>query len=349
VRILNNYGNTGIGDFGTQLITHWKDLDDSLTWEVTNDQGEKFMSQILRIITDKNAIITNVGLTGWGKSGVRNFLGFLGIAIHQVVGRKTIVLAHHAIETFAPEETGYTITTLTKFGAHLALKLLKHCDLVVFNPALEQVLQIEYQITPSLVVPLPSKPCVALPSWESVPPVVAMLGYWAPYKGIDIFLEAAKALREEARWVLAGKPHRVLFKTPEFKQKVSRWETMAREVGVELPGYVTEQRLSTLFGGRAVGVLPYTSMSGSSASFATFAERGVPVVASDMPEFRFLADLGAGLVLVPPEAKKLEEEVHALLSNRNRWEELAWKQLQFSQTYSWAQFVRQLETIAREP
>jgi glycosyltransferase involved in cell wall biosynthesis len=173
-------------------------------------------------------------------------------------------------------------------------------------------------------------------------PRVVSAGYWAPYKGIDLFLETARRERNGADFFLVGQPHAGLNSDHGFRELVARWRKVANEIPVATPGFLEGPALDRLLSGRTIGVLPYTSVSGASASFRLFSERGVPVVASDLPEFRYLQEQGAGLVLVPPAADAIGEAVRRLILEPRAYEDLISRQLDFSARTSWPPFVSSL-------
>ncbi len=342
VLFLNNYRSTGIGDFGGSLFERWTGLGYSVSIEETNPSGKGFHQQVRRIARTEEALVTNVGLTGWGQSGFRNFIGFRAISSHCRAGRTTVSILHHSIESFALEDTGYNPSSITRWGAHLALRHLKNCRLIVFSPRLGAVLEDEYQMKPDWITPLPCNACSEPAKWSNEQAVIATVGYWAPYKGIDFFLDAAQALGHSYRWILAGKPHRVLSEDSAFRTRVAGWEGRARQLGVSTPGYLSPSDLSRELDGRAIGVLPYSSASGASAAFTLFAERGIPVVASDLPEFRYLKELGAGITLIDPRGGELSRTLEYITSSSSAWSEMSRMQKDFSERYSWEKFVERL-------
>lgn len=339
---LNNRRGGGIGDFGASVLAAVETVRPGVQLEETDLGGRGLAVQLARVRTHPGGLIANVGLTAWGASGLRNFRGFRSLGARQRAGRPLVALVHHTIEMFTPEESGYPISRLRRWGAHRALAELAHADLVSFSPRVADLLRNGYRAGSVWLTPMPTgTPRTGIdgsgPGWK-----IATVGYLAPYKGIDQFLEAAERLGSEATAQLIGRPHPVLSGRPEFRSAVERWQQRAARIGVAMPGYLEAEALDRALAGPTVGMLPYTSASGASASFGLFAERGVPVVASDLPEFRFLEEQGAGVVVVPPTTVGLVDAARALMGDRPRWAELAARQRSFSASHTWENFARQL-------
>ena len=343
---LNNYRGGGIGDFGASVLAHLRAAGVAIADEETRPDGVGLSGQLRRLRSVPGTLITNVGLTAWGPSGLRNYRGFRSIGRRPRRGGPTIALVHHAIEMIDLAEAGYPVSRLVRWGAHRALAWLRECDIVVFSPRLGQLLRDGYGARSVWVTPIPSAAPRRMPErtggWR-----VLNVGYFAPYKGIDEFLGVAELLRDRAEFSLVGRPHRVLSERAEFGAAVRTWTERAASARVAMPGFLPSDELDRLMSGRTIGVLPYTSSSGASASFGLFAERGVPVIASDLPEFRFLQECGAGIVLAPAHAKELATAVRGLLDDPSAWSELARRQAEFAKGHDWAGFVREL--VARFP
>src|SRR5205814_7802029 len=101
-------------------------------------------------------------------------------------------------------------------------------------------------------------------------------------------LEAVDAVVErcpEARLVIAGTDHP---KTPRYLESVKEQLKDRREI--PFIGYVAEEDIPQIFQTSTVAVLPYTSSAGSSGIAHLACTYGVPIIASDIPDFRRLAD-----------------------------------------------------------
>ena len=341
--LLTNYRGGGIGDFGLTFEAHLKSRLKSLETEETSVDGRGCVRQATRAALHRGPLIVNLGLTAWGRSGVRNFLGYTAVGAHETFGSPTTVIVHHAIEIFDLDDTGYEVTPLVRAGAHAALGRVRKCNLVVFSPRLLEILRNFYGARRVWLVPHPAERTrCGVTGRPTEPPKVVHVGYWAPYKGIDRFVQVADRMRDRAEFVLMGRPHTALSADEGFRQKVDEWTTQAQRAGVRLTGFLTEEQLDAECTGTTVGLLPYTSMSGASGSFNLFASRGIPVVATDLPEFRYLETVGAGIRIAPATVEGLSSAVATLLEDREQWLELSRRQGEFVERYSWDHFVEEL-------
>ena len=342
VLLLTNYRGGGIGDFGEGLAqaarAAWPDLE----VEETRAGGGHALRQAVRSAFSRKALLANVGLTAWGTSGVRNLLGFQGIRVHRSLGRPTIAIVHHTIEMFGSEDSGYHVSRLVRWGARWATRSLRGCDLVAFSPRVAEALRNSYGARSVWLTPLPGGRPVPRVQLDG-PAKVASVGYWAPYKGIDTFLEVAGHLRERAQFILAGTGHPLLAGRSPLREQIQAWRSGAEELGVQIPGYLKPEALSTALEGRTVGLLPYGAASGASAAFSLFVERGIPVVSSDLPEFRYLASEGAGILPVRSESAALTEAVRSLLEDPVRWADASRRQIDFGTRNNWDAFIQGLD------
>ena len=84
-----------------------------------------------------------------------------------------------------------------------------------------------------------------------------------------------------ARVVVAGANHHT---------KAGYWESIrdAQPAGlpIEFQGYVPEEAIPELFGSTSIVVIPYDSATGSSGPAHQACEYGIPIVCSDIPDFR---------------------------------------------------------------
>src|SRR5215213_2922238 len=109
----------------------------------------------------------------------------------------------------------------------------------------------------------------------------------APYKGLELLIEAFTELRSEyphLRLTIAGTAH-------------TRFPTYARELktrfnatdGIQWLGQISEDDVKDLFRRARIVILPYTASTGSSSVLYQAATWGRAVVASDLVETRTLA------------------------------------------------------------
>lgn len=345
ILLLNNYPNSGIGDFGNNLALALRKLSIVIEIIETTTEWRGFVRPLWRTLFTKNKLVFNIGLTAWGNSKVRNFLGFIAIACISFLKPTTVIL-HNLIEIVDTRNTGYKIGKIAVWGSHVAVKLLRRANVVVMSDRMQHELVSKYRVASSICL---VSPCWDIPSGGidlAVPPRVCTLGYIAPYKGVEIFLECAEMLRDRADFIMIGRPHRVLSSDLRFKEWLESIEKRAERAGVRLLGYLAEADLRSELQRCSLGVLPYTSSSGASATFSTMASAGLPVVSSDLPEFRFVESMGAGIAIVPGHcAREFAKYIGSLISNHDLLTRMSLNQKKFASNNSGTKFAKELLLI----
>jgi glycosyltransferase involved in cell wall biosynthesis len=124
----------------------------------------------------------------------------------------------------------------------------------------------------------------------------------------------------EARLVIAGTDHP---KTPGYLQALEQRSAHRKEIS--FIGYVAEEKIADLLQRSSIAVLPYTSSAGSSGIAHLACTYGVPMVASDIPDFRRLADEeGISIDFFPAsDVGALAKHLTDLLGNKERQVEMA--------------------------
>lgn len=116
---------------------------------------------------------------------------------------------------------------------------------------------------------------------------ILLFNMLAPFKGVELMLEAFPALRREypsLQLTIAGEEHP---RFPGYVQSVRN--RYAGVGGVRWLGRVADEDLQELFRGAQVLVMPYTASTGSSSVLYQAVSWGRAVVASDLGELRALA------------------------------------------------------------
>ena len=170
---------------------------------------------------------------------------------------------------------------------------------------------------------------------------ILAFGKWGTYKRLEPMVEAFKEVARQipnARLVIAGTDHP---KTPGYLQSIR--EKLASRSDVIFTGYVAEEDIPQLFQSSSVAVLPYTSSAGSSGIAHLACTYGVPIVASDIPDFRRLADEeGLAIDFFPPgKINELARHLTDLLQNRERQIEMAMQNVSAALRMSMPEIIRQ--------
>jgi glycosyltransferase involved in cell wall biosynthesis len=333
--VLNNFGETGIGLFGQSLGRRLRSQQADVEIVETQRRPLAFFVQFLTTIRTRQTLVANVGLTSWGSSPVLNLLGFFSIHVRSWIGRPTIVLLHNLIEVVDSRGAGYNIGPLTTLLAHWAVSGLRRAKIAVFSREMAETLITHYGIRVARCAPLPCEPPVVPAEHLSVLPDIVSFGYLSPYKGVDLLLEAQRSLRDECRLVIIGRGHALLSDESEYRRNLARIRRVAQEVHAVFLGFVPDAELISVLQRCWVGALPYSSTTGASASFTQLATAGVPVVASDLPEFQYLRDEGAGILLVPPSPLEIAAAIRSLLKDSGLRAKLSADQTAYASKHSW--------------
>jgi len=117
---------------------------------------------------------------------------------------------------------------------------------------------------------------------------ILTFGKWGTYKRPEILIEAFAQIADRfpnAKLVIAGSNHPMC---PGYIESLrERWKDSSR---IEFEGYVPEDEIGNLFGSATVLVLPYTSAGGPSGVAHQACEFAVPIIGSDIPDFRDMAE-----------------------------------------------------------
>jgi len=106
----------------------------------------------------------------------------------------------------------------------------------------------------------------------------------APYKGLELLIEAFNRLRAEVpelRLTIAGTAHT---RFPNYADELR--DRFSKAHGIRWLGQVSEDQVKDLFGRAQIVVLPYAASTGSSSVLYQAATWGRAVVASDLSEIR---------------------------------------------------------------
>src|SRR5688572_10518701 len=109
----------------------------------------------------------------------------------------------------------------------------------------------------------------------------------APYKGLELLIEAFTRLRQETphlRLTIAGTSHA---RFPNYAKELR--DRFGEAQGIRWLGQVSEDDVKDLFRCTSLVILPYAASTGSSSVLYQAATWGRPVVASDLSEIRKLA------------------------------------------------------------
>src|SRR5581483_12379647 len=170
---------------------------------------------------------------------------------------------------------------------------------------------------------------------------ILAFGKWGTYKRLEPIIEAFHIVVHQfpnAELVIAGTDHP---KTPGYLKSVA--EQCGRQPRIKFMGYVAEEDVPALFQSATVTAMPYSSSAGSSGIAHLACAYGVPIIASDIPDFRQLAD-EEGLAIeyfAPGDIPALANRLLALLKNPERQMEMALQNVSAALRMSMPEIMRQ--------
>jgi glycosyltransferase involved in cell wall biosynthesis len=220
--------------------------------------------------------------------------------------------------------------------------------ILCLTPAVKAALEASFRVACPVLI-LPSG--VALP----VPPApsdgdaacgdidVIYVGKLEERKGLGILLAAMQHLRARRLLVLGGTPAQI----EEHRRLAERYGVAER---VTFTGFIAPAQVPDYLRRARVGVCPLpTGASVISEEFTSplklleMMAHGVPVVATDLPSVRAIAEHGRTAILVPPDdARALASGIDAVLQSSELAERLRAAGRQRAAEFSWAMRARRL-------
>jgi glycosyltransferase involved in cell wall biosynthesis len=223
---------------------------------------------------------------------VAAFGGLSAPALTRAAGFFTHITMHNIIEHVDFSLAGVRQQKLYKIGSNLATKaLLKANSVSVLLPHYRRTLLAKYSAQNVLLAThgtFASIPIAPDFTKRGNPDLrILAIGHWGTYKRLETLISAFPTVLEKipnARLIIAGANHHT---------KTGYWESIRDQQHAGLPiefrGYVSEEAIPELFQTTSILVLPYDSATGSSGPAHQACEYGVPIVCSDINDFREMA------------------------------------------------------------
>lgn len=282
----------------------------------------------------------NLHFAVFGRGRLPNMLGFLTVytthILSRLIGYKTTVTLHNIPERINLEKVGLHPTLGTRIGLLVAEKLVLSChEVVVTMRSYVSILGARFRRQVRWV---------PHGAWNlncddaeggnpSHRDIVLFLGYLGPYKDLKLLRESFDAMGAGRRFrlVVAGSSH------PNYPEESERQlaQLRPRPLEVEYVGYVPDENLGRLLQRTRVVVLPYRTATGTSGVLHLVCHAGVPVVATDLPEFRELQEDGASMLLTAQNPKSMAEKIQLLLEDDRLWKQMSQRNIEFSLSRSW--------------
>jgi glycosyltransferase involved in cell wall biosynthesis len=288
----------------------------------------------------------NLGFASFGGTPLPAFAGIAIPSIARLMGSYTHVTLHQLMETVDLNDAGIKFPALYRMGGFIATQIVLFANSVsVMLPAYRNVLVEKYGRGSVYVrrhgifSTRPEYPDFA--QRGNPEHRILAFGKWGTYKRLELLLEAFESVVErcpEARLVIGGTDHP---KTPGYLHSVQNRYKHRNDI--EFIGYVAEHQIPQMMQRSTVAVLPYTSSAGSSGIAHLACAYGVPMIASDIPDFRRLAD-EEGLAIDFFQAGRVDDlaaHLVDLLSTRDRQVEMAMQNVSAALRMSMPEIIRQ--------
>ncbi|HVO64149.1 MAG TPA: glycosyltransferase [Terriglobales bacterium] len=320
-------------------------------YSVTRCWGFNKLSNVHRLVREirrirPDIVWYNIGFASFGGSPLPAFAGLMIPALTRMSGFYTHVTLHQLVETVDLKDAGVKSRGLYLLAGRIATHMLLSANsLSVLLPAYRKVLRQKYRRGSVFVRPhgiLSGRPEYPDLSRRGNP-VHRLLafGKWGTYKRLELLIAAFHKVAEEypsVELVIAGGDH------PKMQGYVA--SVAARHKNnprLKFTGYVAEDAIADLFQGTSIAVMPYTSSAGSSGVAHLACEYGVPIVASDIADFRAIAEEeGIAMELFEPaNVDSLAQHLLTLLQSPERLEAMAQQNFSAALRMSMPEIIRQ--------
>jgi glycosyltransferase involved in cell wall biosynthesis len=225
----------------------------------------------------------NLGVSAFGKSPIANLSGLIA----PFFARRetpTVVTLHEIVELSDLSSLRAPGWALAKWGAHLITRVETQADIVCLTMK-RYADWLESRKVDCEYIPIGTyyEPDMLE---ESQIPELLFFTTIAPYKGLELLLDAFPALRKkypQLRLTIAGAVHT---RFPAYSRDMKI--RCGKIAGVQWLGQVAENEVINLFRRAQIVVLPYSASTGASSVVYQAATWGRALVASDLNEIRAL-------------------------------------------------------------
>src|SRR6478672_3660179 len=283
----------------------------------------------------------------WKENPLAAFSGLTLPAMTRMAGFYTHVTLHHLMDHIDLNDAGVRNKALFRAAGNVATRALLMANSVsVLLPAYRRTLTEKYRgehIHYRAHGILSARPEFPDFSRRGNPEHrILAFGKWGTYKRCEMLIEAfeeqvAPAF-PRAKLVIAGTNNS---NSPGYIEGLSA--KYASHPGIEFKGYVEEHDIPDMFGTSSFMVMPYTSATGASGVANLAAAYGVPIVCSDIPDFREMGDSGGLAIKFYPVGNKaaLAKNMLDLLQNEQEQHDMAEQNFSAALRMTMPQIIRQ--------
>ena len=250
------------------------------------DTGWKIAARLRHL--DPDLVWFNLGASVFGRSPAANVSGLLSPALCRTAGLPSVVTMHEVVEQADLRTLDAPGGRLAMWGARLIGFLTTRADVVCVTLR-RHAEWLAARNPESRLLHIPTglyEPPELLAS--SGDPELLILGYFAPFKGLELLLGVFRDLHRRSpslRLTIAG------VENPRFPGYMRRVQhAFGEHPAVRWLGYVPETELRCIFARATIVVLPYLATTGASSVLYRAAGWGRPIVATDLPELQASAE-----------------------------------------------------------
>lgn len=317
-------------------------------WRVNRLSNHRHLLKTLREIRP-DVVWFNLIFSSFGTkdSPLAAFSGLTLPAMTRMAGYYTHVTLHHLMDFIDLDDAGVRNKTLFKLAGNLATRMILAANSVsVLLPAYRRTLIDKYRgenihfRAHGILSARPEYPDFTLrgnPEHR-----ILAFGKWGTYKRCELLIEAFEdhILKKapNTRLIIAGSNNG---NAPGYIESLR--ERYKSNPKVEFMGYIPEEQISSLFSCSSVMVLPYTSATGASGVAHLAAQFGVPIVSSDIPDFREMCENEGLAIKFYPVGDKLAmaERILEVLASPEEQQEMAEQNFSAALRMTMPQIIRQ--------
>jgi glycosyltransferase involved in cell wall biosynthesis len=325
-----------------------KKIDDKTTiyriWK-----GDNILSLLLilqKISTLKPDIVHfNLHMAVFGRGRITNFIGLCLPFLCRIMGFRTIVTLHNIVEMIDTEKAGFSNTTLNRAGALIATKILTFATAITLTvQSYLRILKRRYGCKNVYWIPHGTWNVNPVSNQHHNPKNILYFGYSGPYKDLDMLFNTFEMLwkkRSDVKLLVAGTSH------PNYPGFLKKYETEKHDAA-DFVGYVPDNKLSSLFEKTNLVVLPYYTCTGTSGVAHLVSSYGLPIITTDLLEFRELAKEGCSILLSPHDPYEFSKKIEYILDNHDMTEKLKERNTIFVKGRTWEKIAKQFYELYRE-
>jgi glycosyltransferase involved in cell wall biosynthesis len=339
---------TVLGDELAETAPELPDFNVLRTWKV-NRVGNQW--KLLRNLREcrPNVVWFNIIFSSFGSKDnpLAAFSGLTLPAVTRMAGYYTHVTLHHLMDFIDLDDAGVRNKTLFRMAGQMATRMLLMANSVsVLLPAYRRTLIDKYRgenihfRAHGILSARPEYPDFSRRGHPEHR--ILAFGKWGTYKRCELLIECFEdeilKRMPNCTLVIAGSNNA---NAPGYIEALR--EQYKSNPKVEFMGYIPEEQLPELFSTSSVMVLPYTSATGASGVAHLGAQYGVPIVSSDIAEFREMCDNeGLAIRFFPVGDKNaMATQIVELLQSEEEQHEMAEQNFSAALRMTMPQIIRQ--------